>query len=287
MRFARPENMKIVDMCKYIDDIEDKFNMTDKEKNTVYLYLYHIINSICIRHKFFYNEYDNDEFSTHFAEQLYYRIVNDNLPPIKNILDYIKKVMNGRKITWQQKDKFSEVLESYSTNKDYKNGNFIDVTTYKEQMKSEIESTSSDSVIKLVNSEIEELPKLIYKVCSLTQFKNDKSMTYKLYMSCLLSFINGVTLDKKTQELLDKKVDNGSLQDWFIVKCRLKNVEDSIVLWQLNDDMFSMVRVLMNRIKKMFIENIHNVGKKFEVSPEILDAMISLNYNDFRGNLGE
>ena len=158
---------------------------------------------------------------------------------------------------------------------------------YKDQLKSEIESTSSDSIIKLVNSEIDDLPKLIFRVCSLTQFKNDKVMTYKLYMSCLLSFINGVTLDTRTQELFDRKMKNGSLQDWFIIKNRLKNVEDSIILWQLDDSMSSMVQVLMNRIKKMFIENIHNIGKKFEVSPDLLDAMISMNYNEFRGNINE
>lgn len=287
MRFERPENMKITDMCQYIDELKDKFNLTDKEKDNVYMYLYFIIYSLCIRHKYFYNESDADEFSLYFAEQLYYRLVDSNLEPINSILNYIKKVIGGRKITWQQTDKFSEVLESYSESENYKNGNFIDMIAYKDQLKSEIESTSSDSIIKLVNGEIADLPKLIFKVCSLTQFKNDKVMTYKLYMSCLLSFINGVTLDTRTQELFDRKMENGSLQDWFIIKNRLKNVEDSIVLWQLDSSMSSMVQVLMNRIKKMFIESIHNIGKKFEVSPDLLDAMISMNYNEFRGNINE
>ena len=67
----------------------------------------------------------------------------------------------------------------------------------------------------------------------------------------------------------------------------MKNLEDSIILWHLDDKYIDVIKVLINRIKVMFIDIIGGVIKKYEVTPDILDAMISINGGEYRGKTSE
>lgn len=289
MLFERPKDLKVVDMCQEVDKLIQQNEWTEDEKNTIVLYLYHIIYAISTRYKYFYNEEDCSDFSIYLAEQLYYRFTDreKGLDRINSCLNYLKKVLYGRVLSWQQKDRFHEVLEDYNCSEDYTNGNFIDTTLYKEQIKNEIESSDRNELVKYIKGEIEELPNTIKKVCSLTQFKNDKALTNNLYISCLLSLLNGVTLNKKVQTTIDNKKDSTREYEWYVIQNRLKNLDDSIILWQLDDSMVNMIKILLNRVKKMFMESIQNICKKYEVTPDMLDIMVSFNGGDYRGNTND
>ena len=105
MLFKRPKDLQIVDMCKIVDKLIQQDEWTEKEKDDIVRYLYFIVYSISKKKKYFYNTNDCDDFSIYFAEQLYYRFTNreKGLDKVKSCLNYIKPILYGRILNWQQK----------------------------------------------------------------------------------------------------------------------------------------------------------------------------------------
>ena len=281
MRFARPQNVRVVDMCKYIDDTVYKKELSESEKDKIYLYLYHIIYSLCAWHKYFQFEQDGDDFAASLAENIYFRLLderqfgeNPQLEPIRNCLNYIKSIMGVRIIAWQKDHKFIEVLEDYHRSTEFEYGNFIDTFLYREEIRDNLSGCDRDKIAKLVFSEIEDLPKLIDKVCKLTQFRGDASIRRNLYISCALSFLNYVTLSNKDLEKLEGS--NESYYESFITRCRLRNIDDTIILWHLDKGMESMVKVLLNRVKIMFANKLHEITINYSWSDKYIDHLLSM-----------
>ena len=289
MLFKRPKDLRIVDMCQIVDRLIQQDEWTEKEKDDIVRYLYFIIYSISKKKNYFHNVNDCDDFSIYFAEQLYYRFTDrvKGLDKVVSCLNYIKPILYGRILNWQQNDKFIELLEDCNSTEKYNLGRYIDPIAYKEQIKDEIDLNDRFELEKSIFSEINNLPKVVNRVCNLTQFKNDKSISNNLYISCMLSLINALTLNIKLEETIQVKKENNTLRDSYLIENRLKNINNSIILWHLDDTYKDTVKVLINRVKVMFSEAIHNIGKKWEVTPEILDAMISMSGGEFRGNTSE
>ena len=287
MLFKRPKDLQIVDMCKIVDKLIHQDTLNEDEKDDIIRYLYFIIYSISKNREYFYNSKDCDDFSIYLAEQLYWRFTDKDKEQIVSCRNYIDGILYGRILNWQQSDKFRELLEDSNSDEKYNLGRYIDVNAYKEQIRDEVCASDRDKIAKLIFSEIENLPKLVKNVSNHTQYKLDKTTTNNLYVSCLLSLINGITLNIKLEEQIQEKVENGTIRDRYVITNRLKNLENSVILWHLEDKYTDVIKVLINRVKVMFIESINNVVRKYEVSPDILDAMLSTNGGEYRGKSSE
>lgn len=86
MRFIRPKDVKIVDMCKYIDSLDENKELNELEKDKVFLYLYFIIYALSRKQNYFTKEEDCDDFSVYYAENMYERLFDDS--PKKHSLQY-------------------------------------------------------------------------------------------------------------------------------------------------------------------------------------------------------
>lgn len=287
MLFKRPKDLQIVDMCQIVDKLIHQDTLTDNEKDDIVKYLYFIIYSMSKNRNYFYNSQDCDDFSMYLAEQLYWRFTNKNEEQVVSCRNYIDSALYGRILNWQQSDKFRELLEDKNSDKKYNLGRYIDVHAYKEQIREDVCASDRDRIETLILSEIENLPSVIKNVSNHTQYKLDKTITNNLYISCLLSLINGVTLNIKLEEQIQEKVDSGTIRDKFVISNRIKNLEDSIILWHLDSTYTDIIRVLLNRVKVMFIESVDDIVKKYDVSPDVLDAMLSTNGGECRGKTSE
>lgn len=287
MLFKRPKDLQIVDMCQIVDKLIRQDTLNDNEKDDIIRYLYFIIYSMSKNRNYFYNSNDCDDFSIYLAEQLYYRFTNKNKEQVISCRNYIDGILYGRILNWQQSDKFNELLEDGNSDTKYNLGRYIDVQAYKEQIREEIGASDRDRLSKLVIDVINDMPNLIKNISNHTQFKLDKDVSNKLYISCLLSLINGITLNIKLEEKIKDKSENGSIKGNYIIRNRLKNLEDSIILWHLSDDFIDIVKVLINRIRIMFIASVEKAIKEVEITPDMLDAMISINGGDYRGRTSE
>lgn len=269
----KPVGLHITDLCIYIDENVYRTDLTEAEKDTIFNYLYWIVRSLCSAKGYLKYEQDLDDFATFFAEQLYNRYFNPKqftdppaLEKIKSVLNYIKPILKGRLINWQQQEKFSEVWEPEHDREKYSAGNFIDSVLFKEELKSRVEHSKRGELERDVLDEIKDIPDLVYKICKQTKFSTDKLILYRLYISCLLTFINHLTFTQEVQSILDEKKATNKLTQNYLNKVKEKELDDTkIILWHLKDEMQDVVRVLVHKIKIDFLEEIAYIQKTYEV----------------------
>lgn len=253
MLFDRIEDLKIVDMCKYVDENVYRDDLTENDKNLIFKYLYFIVYSISKAHKILYYESDYDNFAMYLAEWLYFRLVNNeqNLPPIKSVKNYIDTVLLKRKIRWQLSEKYNTVFDDYLTEDDNKQKTF-DVNAYMSKLRDEVDSTNTVILSNDVKKEIKDLPALIDKVVEKTAYTLDERVKHNLSISIMLTFINS----------LHKKND--------------------VVCWHLDSAMFKdYVLLLLRRVKRAFVENVNYLKTKNEVCEDIVCSMLR---EDCRGS---
>ena len=273
MRFARPKGKKITELCMVVDSLIKKDSLTKDEEDLMVLYLYHIIYALAKKRDYFYFEEDCDNFSFYLAEKLFYRFTtkDDTKIQVNSCLNYIKKVLYPRIVNWQSQVKFKEVIEDSSNNTGQFMGRYMDTRLYKEELRDAIKWSNRDAIIRFVYSEIAYLPTLIDKVCRNTQYRANPEIQHRLYMSCILSMLNSITLPKYVIEK-SKDVVN---EDNFLLKRTFKNFENSIILWHLGEEMRPFVTLLLNRIRKLFIEKLYLYDSMFDISTQTLDLMLS------------
>lgn len=253
MLFDRIEDLKIVDMCKYVDENVYRDDLTENDKNLIFKYLYFIVYSISKAHKILYYESDYDNFAIYLAEWLYFRLVNNeqNLPPIKSVKNYVDTVLLKRKIRWQLSEKYNTVFDGYLTEDDNKNKTF-DVNAYMSKLRDEVDSTNTVILSNDVKKEIKDLPTLIDKVVEKTAYTLDEQVKHNLSISIMLTFINS----------LNKKND--------------------VICWHLDSAMFKdYVLLLLRRVKRAFVENVNYLKTKNEVCEDIVCSMLR---EDCRGS---
>ena len=193
MLFDKIEGLKIVDMCKYVDDNVYRDDLTENDKNLIFKYLYFIVYSISKSHKILYYENDYDNFSMYLAEWLYFRLVNNeqNLPPIKSVKNYVDTVLLKRKIRWQLSEKYKTVFDDYLTEDENKKTT-LDVNAYMSKLRDEVDSTNTVILSNDIKKEIKDLPALIDKIVEKTAYTLDEQVKHNLSISIMLTFINSL-----------------------------------------------------------------------------------------------
>lgn len=245
MIFPRIEGMRIVDMSKYIDDNVYKENLSEEEKNLIYKYLYFIVYSISKAHNYLHYEKDYDDFSLYFAEWLYFRLINneDNLPPIVSIKNYVDHVVHLRIIRWQSSDKYKILFDTYDDDGKLVT-NSLDSKMCVDQIREELNNSNTVLICEDIKKEISHLPRLIDEIVEHTQYKLDKAMRHRLSVSLLLSFINA------------------------------SKGKNEIVLWHLSPTLKDYVTVLLNRVRRTFVDNVNYLRSKDEVCEDIIYSLI-------------
>ena len=121
--FVRPADMKITDMCKFVDEnFERLIKEPDRElEDTIVKYLFFIIESLAKTLRYFNNSEDYEDFSLFLTSEMFLimrkRIerageVTSNgkvIEPIKSCLNYIKMILYPYKVQYQQGN-YSDVL---------------------------------------------------------------------------------------------------------------------------------------------------------------------------------
>ena len=123
MLFTKP-NMKYTDMCIYVDSIVNKEDPSEQELNKCFEYIYHIGFMLAHKHKYFNKNYYYEEFALFLATEVMYRLffnprlneVDSNGEPvltkIKSVLNYMKAIIYGRKVEFEQQNYSQQLLKA-------------------------------------------------------------------------------------------------------------------------------------------------------------------------------
>ena len=225
------------------------------------------------KRKFFKNFDDYDKYSIVTATRIFNRLKNRDqfillengnykLERVKSILNYIKQVLYPLKVKYQQefyaqeipfnnKDEFIQYGEAYIKDSYNYNKNAlcqIDIQLY------------LSKIYKVIHS-------FIYKIPN----KLNSSEQLNIYISCLLSFLNLITINNKCALKLNN-IKYSKSYEKQLNNIYKKNI--TIVLYHLDDTYTEYVEVLLNKLKKIIVLDILQLSNQYSVNLDAIQTTI-------------
>ena len=254
----RPK-LTFTEMCIFIDN--HKYD-EDVDKDLIYTYLYYLAYSTAKKNKYFHNgiyykEEVYDDFAIWFATELFLRIYNDRLDEIKSIKNYINNIAYLRKIRFNEN--YGNYQQSFNADDDFLKNYYRDTLT----------QDNKQRVKSLMLDELSELPKYILEYIGNTPYRDNKVICKNMYISCLLSIIDSLTLSNSEKNKLDKKLDAGNNVDINLSK-------EEVILYQLPFDMKPIIQLINRKAKKRLLENLRDIlsvnsQTEYEIEKSLLD----------------
>jgi hypothetical protein len=270
MTYNKPKNVSYTDMAIFFDKNIKKPSRND---NLLYEYLYHLIYMLANKARYFHDFQDYDEFAMYAAGKIYMRAINQdkNEKPIKSILNYIKAVIYPMKVDYQ-KETYDEIINPDVDER-------INGERLKNNLHKPIQADYQQGLMDEIYRQLDFLPKYIKEVVSESPYKNDPLVSRRLYISVLLSFLNGVTISNpglqklKRRELKSLEIDNTT------IKMLEKEKGISTLLWRLDDSLTNYVEILTNKVRRKFGRDLVEIKKSYELSEEDMTAIMMSAYN--------
>ena len=267
--FKKPSNMRWVDLAIWIDE---NFYKDDCDYNTAYAYMYLLASMLSSKHRYFDNQKDYDEFASLLAYDTFKRMSNVNKGKIKSVLNYMKSIISFRRIGYNFTKRQKIIDPVYD--KDW------DAVSYVENCKNSYEASFSDKLSEGVVDILSYTPQYI-KESIPKIFKIDKVLYKNIYLSCMLSLIDRITLPNIRECKLNTKLNSSSMFDE--VKYYNKYLEDGeIILWNISKEYSNLVIVVLNKVQNIIINEIKELSNDFKVSNDEFSNIMSSGFTHVR-----
>jgi hypothetical protein len=268
--YSKPKNVSYTEMAMFFDKHIKK---PKRDDNLLYEYVYHIVYMLANKSKYFHDYQDYDEFSLYAANKIYMRAINEDKQekPIKSILNYIKAVIYPLKVDYQ-KETYDEIINPEVDDR-------INGEKLKNNLHAPILADYREGLMEELYQQLTFLPKYIREVVEESPYKNDVITSRRLYMSVLLSFLNGVTLTNQGLQKLKRREIKSLETDNTTIKMLEKEKETSTLLWRLDDSLLNYVEMLTNKVRKKFGRDLVEIKKSHELPEEDLKAIMMSAYN--------
>jgi hypothetical protein len=241
LTYRKDPKITYTQMAMWIDNNAYTENC-DIEK--MYIYIYHLSFMLSKKNKIYTDNDDCDRFSLYMANRVLARFTSPNqfvmkedgtpkVSRIKSVLNYLKNVIHLYKIDYQNKELFVSDSDFVTYVPHNELGEYISgVTDIYDRADFEAFFNTVDRVI--------------YDHLKGIPYKRDSAEWYNIYMSCILSLINTMTLPKEVRKHLEEKnvIDAVSVERAY-TKLRY----EPPILFHLDDSMSNYIRVLVNEIK--------------------------------------
>lgn len=278
MLYTKPKDVRYVDMCIFIDKKVKEGNLSDKDVDLIFEYLYHLSFMLAHKHKYFNEFHYYEEFSIYFATEVMYRLFynpklkqkDENgeplLTPIKSVLNYMKAILYGRKCAFEAANYSQKIIKekaefNYNSNI---NAKLKDTLVYNTE-------TDIDIYLKTLSNEIKNI------VYSSFKYKNENILRKNVYISCLLSVVNSFTFTQVDLDNIDSTYSLPDSKYKYIDKLYKRNRDQCVILYNLPDSYRDYIKITVRRIFKKLQEDIVYLNKDdVEIPDDILSELIYL-----------
>ena len=241
MFFKKP-NIKYVDMCIYIDD---HIYTNDYNEELVYQYLYHIILMIAMKRHYFESGHEAEDFSLYAASYYYMRLTdkrqfgdNPSLDLVRSILNYVKKTLFSVRLEYCKK----YVVEQETPSPEFVG---IDVDAFSMYVNHKIDPIDTVD-FKCYLGDTDDFVKEYLKDIPYPQ---GSTVWTNIYISCILSLLNSITLRNKDIKRIENFKRPNSLNDMLLTRLYMNERYSSTLLYHLDDSMYNYITVLTNRVR--------------------------------------
>ena len=250
MTFKKP-NIRYVDMCIWIDDNAYK---EDCDDTLLYQYLYHIINMLAHKQNFFNRSQYYDDFALSTATRTFLRLKSPKqyelkqdgepkLKKIKSILNYLKNTIYPMKVDFEQ-DTYSQAYVHDADNDEICEHDFRRL----------LEKSVDDLNIVDFRVYLRDITKTSRNFISRIPYKTNSAKWNNIYLSCLLTFLNSITLDRKSIEKL--KSAKETLHPALLEKLYKEEQKDSLLTYHLEPSMNNYIEVLVRELKHVIAKDL-------------------------------
>lgn len=253
MIISKPKDVRYTDMCVYIDEhAYDKCGDDAK----LYEYIWLLVDMLARKNVYFKDKLAHEDFCFYSTNYVFNRIKSkkqdeikeDGTPKmckIKNILSYLNKSLLGLKILYKKSHKQSDCV---SYEELVESGNEIIYTQlfYKisdEMKKIEFELCLND-IIKLIKAQVYRTP-----------YGGSREFS-KVYKSCLLSFLNIITLTSVNAKTMEELDETRKTYDTIVNDFYNQEKEDFVILYHLPMYMKDYIRILTLRIASTIVDEL-------------------------------
>ena len=280
MLFQKPKDVKYTDMCIYIDSIVARGNPDEKEQTLIFQYLYHIAFMLAHKQNYFNSSHYYDEFAVYFATNVMQRLFynprlkeldeqgNPLLTPVKSVLNYMKSTIYPRKVEFEQENycqKYTGGINAsdwiLSFNRDpYESARETDVMFY-----------------------LKDLPKTVkHIVYNHNFYKNDKLLMKNIYLSCLLTIVNSITLSQQDKDKFETSYTSIEAKYRLIARIYAYNRANGLILYHLDESYRDYIKVLVNKVFCYLKQDIMELANQYTISDEVMTSILFL---DINGNI--
>lgn len=278
MIYTKPSHLKYTDLAifidKHISEIVNDGEYPELEK-TIFHYLYSICYVLACKGKLFTKFEDYDGFAIYAASQMYIIMRNrithqgeirrdKEIKPIKSCLNYIKHTLYPFKVNYQ-KANFRDIINPDVVD--------FDSNMLADNIKNGVRDTNFKTMNFMILDSFNELPNIIKQVVNETPYAKNTIMYKNIYISCLLSFINNVTLPNH----IDKDTKNyDSLCRYYV-----KSSYQKPILWHLDADMSDYIKLLLNKIKHRLSIDLQETKSQFDLDDNVVDSIVASAYEEY------
>ena len=275
MMYQKPKNVSYTQMAIYIDQNAYREDLSEDEDKLIFEYLYHLIEMLAYKAKFFSKYQYYEDFALYAASDIFIRLKNpkqfeyddkgnSKLKKIKSILNYIKAVLYAKKVDFQQ-EQYDQTFEQVPLN------SLIDSID-------EIYKIDFRLCLGTVNKSIKNY---IYSL----PFKTDKVFTLNLYLSCLLTFISSITIKNIDIQRLQKLTSKQHQQVMFEKLLENEFTIDQVILFHLSEEYKKYVFFLTKKIKHMIAQDLSlitddYIGSQSALKSILINDIIQKNINN-------
>ena len=292
MSYKKPKDVSYVQMAQFIDKHAYDENKTPLMEQTLFEYMYHLFYMLACKKRYFVQIEDYDNFAKYGATRLYMRycsprqfIDDENLEDgdkskklekIRSCLNYIKLIIYGAKVTYQ-KENYREVINPEVEDS-------FDPIAYSHRMATIVQQDYYMGMEEDIVTEISKIGHKLDSIINETPYKSDELTVKNLKISCLLTFLNSVTLNNTAARRLKRKINNKKLiSDDMIDKLYTKEKENSVILWHLDDSMKDYVQLLVNKVKNLICSRLKDTQQSYELTDNVMEAILMTAFDAYEG----
>ena len=247
MIYTRSKDISYSQMCIWID--ENAYTEgCDQEK--VFEYLYHIALMLAKKNKYFNNTRDYEDFAIYMASHTFFRLTNPKqyqycdtgepkMTKIKSVLNYMKSTLYPRKVDYQQ--------QYYAqTQVTVDDSNYISEYSFADKLNDTVDELTAKDFEICLQDIIKTAKAFLYRI----PYTKNSAEWMNIYVSCLLTFLNSITLDNSDIERINKFKRNMLSKDKFYIDLYKNKAENSVILFHLPDSMQDYIEVLVRELKR-------------------------------------
>lgn len=265
-QFAKPSNMRYVDLCIYIDKT---FYTPERDDSKCFEYMCILAYMLANKANYFTSTDDYTAYACFLAQSTYQRMANPNKVKIKSVLNYMRSIMYFRKVSYLR-DSFSEVIDP-EYNKEWNSDLYIEKETKR------LESKNHYLLQELIFDILQSIPQVI-KDNIPEVYKRNKLTFRRLYLSCLISFLSQITLNKDREDYYEAKQE--TVTTFNDSEYLNKHRGDNLRYWRISSDLEPVVKIVLNKTKHSLIQDIYETMDEFKIDQDELE---DLNFNLIQG----